>query len=101
MQKLLLAVVLTVLSTIANAAEWTVTQDTEVKVFSFDLNAEPKFCTVRKGGVLYSTSNAVQVLSYAPKSKPGPNDCSPKERHLVVFPEDLRHFTVPKSLGVL
>ena len=97
MHKLLLAVVLAVLSSVANATEWVVTQNTEVKVFSFDLNAESKFCTVRKGGVLYSTQHAEQVLSYARKGKPEPGDCGPKERYLVVFPEDLRHFTVPKS----
>lgn len=96
MRTLLLTVVLTVLSSVASAAEWTVMQDTQVQVFSFELNAEPKFCTVRKGGVLYSTQHAEQVLSYTRKGKPEPGDCGPKERYLVVFPEDLRHFTVPR-----
>lgn len=96
MQKSVVIVLMMTLSSIASAAEWVVTKDTEVKVFSFDLNAEPKFCVVRKGGVLYSTSNATQILRYAPKGRPGPGECSPREPNLVVFPEDLRYFTVPR-----
>lgn len=82
----------------ASAGEWVVQQDRAVRVFIFEPGADPRFCTVKKDGILYSTpQGAPQVLSYAGKGMPVKGECGPLDRYVVVFPEDLLYFTVPKQ----